>query len=55
MKKNYRLTYELLFTSDNEPSRFTIEFIYFDTLIEFLKITAKHQNIISFTMERITY
>lgn len=53
MKKNYKLTYELLFTNEIEPSRFTIEFIYFDTLIEFLKITAKHQHIISFTMEKL--
>lgn len=53
MKKNYKLTYEILFTSDNEPSRFTVEFIYFNTVIEFLKNTAKHQNLISFDVERI--
>lgn len=53
MKKNYKLTYEILFTSDNEPSRFTVEFIYFETLMEFIKNTAEHQNLISFTMERL--
>lgn len=53
MKKNYKLTYEILFTSEIEPSRYTVEFIYFDTLIEFLKNTAKHQNVTSFTMEKI--
>ena len=54
MKKRYRLTYEILFTSDNEPSRFTVDFIYFETLMEFLKNTANHQNLISFTMETLT-
>ena len=53
MKKNYILTYEILFTSDNEPSRYTVEFIYFETLMEFIKNTAKHQNLLSFTVERI--
>ena len=53
MNKNYKLTYEILFTSESEPSRYTVEFIYFETLMEFIKNTAKHQNLISFTMERI--
>lgn len=53
MKKNYKLTYEILFTTHNEPSRYTVEFIYFETLMEFINNTAKHQNLISFTMERL--
>ena len=53
MNKNYKLTYEILFTSDNEPSRFTVEFIYFETLMEFIKNTSNHQNLLSFTVERI--
>lgn len=53
MKKNYKLTYEILFTSDSEPTRYTVEFIYFETLMEFIKNTAKHQNLISFTFERL--
>ena len=53
MKKHYKLTYEILFTSDNEPSRYTVEFIYFETLMEFIKNTAKHQNLISFTFEKL--
>ena len=53
MKKNYKLTYEILFTSDSVPSRFTVEFIYFETLMEFIKNTAKHQNLLSFTVEKL--
>ena len=52
MNKNYKLSYEILFTSESEPSRYTVEFIYFETLVEFIKNTAKHQNLISFNMER---
>lgn len=53
MEKNYKLTYEILFTSENEPSRYTVEFIYFETLMEFIKNTAKHQNLLSFTVEKL--
>ena len=53
MNKNYKLTYEVLYTSENEPTRYTVEFIYFETLMEFIKNTAKHQNLISFTFEKL--
>ena len=53
MNKNYKLTYEVLYTSENEPSCYTVEFIYFETLMEFIKNTAKHQNLLSLTVERI--
>lgn len=53
MNKHYKLTYEILFTSESEPSRYTVEFIYFETLMEFIKNTAKHQNLISFTFEKL--
>ena len=53
MKKNYKLTYEVLYTSEIEPTRYTVEFIYFETLMEFIKNTAKHQNLLSLTVERI--
>jgi hypothetical protein len=53
MNKNYKLTYEVLYTSESEPTRYTVEFIYFETLMEFIKNTAKHQNLLSLTMERL--
>lgn len=53
MNKHYKLTYEILFTGESEPSRYTVEFIYFETLMEFIKNTAKHQNLISFTFEKL--
>lgn len=55
MKKQWKVTYEILFTSENEPSRYEVEFIYFETVMVFLKNTQKHQNLLSFTIERITY
>lgn len=53
MNKQYKLTYEILFTSESEPSRYTVEFIYFDTVLEFIKNTAKHQHLLSFTVEKL--
>lgn len=53
MEKNYKLTYEILFTSETEPSRYTVEFIYFETLMEFIKNTANHQNLLTFTVEKL--
>lgn len=53
MNKNYKLTYEVLYTSETEPSRYTVEFIYFETLMEFIKNTANHQNLLTFTVEKL--
>lgn len=53
MNKHYKLTYEIQFTGESKPRRYTIEFIYFETLMEFIKNTAKHQNLISFTFEKL--
>lgn len=51
--KQWKLTYEILFTGESEPSRYTVEFIYFETVMSFIRNTEKHQNLLSFTVERI--
>ena len=53
MKKQWKLTYEILYTSEKEPNRYTVEFLYYETLLEFLRMTERHQNLISFTVEKI--
>ena len=53
MKKQWKLTYEILYTSEKEPNRYTVEFLYYETVLEFLLMTERHQNLISFTVEKI--
>ena len=53
MKKNYKLTYEILFKSKNEPSRYILELNYFEMIMEYIKITEKNQNLLSFTVEKL--
>ena len=55
MYKQWKVTYEILFTSENEPSRFSAEFIYFETAMMFIKNTEVHQNLIFATIERISH
>ena len=51
--KQWKVTYEVLYTTDTEPTRYEVEFMYFDTIMLFFKNTEKHQNLLSFTVERI--
>lgn len=54
MKKEWKVTYHLLFEGENEPSKFSCEFYYIETAIEFLKRTAEHQTLLDFTVTRLT-
>lgn len=54
MNKQWKVTYEILFTSDNEPTRYEVEFLYFETAMMFIKNTEEHQNLIFVTIERIS-
>ena len=53
-KKQWRVTYHILFTSENEASEFTCDFYFIETLLDFLKRTAEHQNLLDFKVERLT-
>lgn len=55
MNKQWKVTYEILFTSDNEPTRYEVEFLYFETAMMFIKNTEVHQNLIFATIERISH
>ena len=54
MLKQWKVTYEILYTNDTEPTRYEFEFRYFETAMTVLRNTEKHQNLLSFTIERIT-
>ena len=51
--KNWRVTYEVLFVGNTQPTRTVVEFHYFETAIMFLKQTEKHQNVLFFNIEKI--
>lgn len=53
-KKQWRLTYHILFTAESEPSEFTCDFYFIETLLDFLKRTAVHQNLLDFKVQRLT-
>ena len=53
MTKQWRIHYEVLYSDELVPTRYTVDFIYFETVMNFLRNTEKHQNLISFTIERI--
>ena len=53
-KKQWKLTYHLLFECESEPSEFNCDFYYIETALEFLKRTAKHQNLLDFKVQRLT-
>jgi hypothetical protein len=52
-KKQWRVHYEVLYTGELTPALYTVDFIYFETVMIFLRNTEKHLNLISFTIERI--
>lgn len=53
-KKQWKVTYHLLFEAESEPSEFTCDFYYIETALDFLKRTAVHQNLLDFKVERLT-
>jgi hypothetical protein len=53
-KKQWKVTYHLLFEAESEPCEFTCDFYYIETALEFLKRTAEHQNLLDFKVERLT-
>ena len=52
-KKNWRVTYEVLFNGDTEPTRRVVDFHYFETALELVKRTEKHTNMLFANIERI--
>lgn len=52
--KQWEVTYHLLFEGESKPSEFTCDFYYIETALEFLKLTAQHQNLLDFKLERLT-
>ena len=40
-KKQWRVTYHILFTGESEPTEFTCDFYFIETLLDFLKRTAQ--------------
>ena len=53
LKKNWRVTYEVLFNGDTTPTRRVLEFHYFETAMEFVKRTEKHCNMLFANIEKI--
>lgn len=53
IKKNWRVTYEVLFQGDTQPTRRVIEFHYIETAIEFIKRTERHCNLLFANLENI--
>ena len=53
LMKNWRVTYEVLFNGDTEPTRRVSEFYYFETAMQLVKRTEKHCNLIFANIERI--
>lgn len=53
MKNQWRINYEVLYSDETEPTAYELEFIYFETAMNFLRNTEKHQNLISFSINRI--
>lgn len=53
MEKQWRVNYEVLYYDEIVPTKYTVNFIYFETVMNFLRNTEKHQNLISFNIERI--
>jgi hypothetical protein len=53
-KKEWKVTYHLLFAGESEPSEFSCDFYYFETALQFLKQTAEHQNLLDLKIESLT-
>lgn len=53
IKKNWRVTYEVLFNGDTTPTRRVLEFHYFETAMELIKRTEKHCNMLFANIEKI--
>lgn len=53
LKKNWRVTYEVLFNGDTTPTRRVLEFHYFETAVELVKRTEKHCNMLFANIEKI--
>ena len=52
-KKNWRVTYEVLFSGDTEPTRRVVEFHYFETAVELVQRTQRHLDLVFANIERI--
>lgn len=55
--KKWKLTYSVLYVWEDEPKNYTMEFIYLETLLRFIKDTEKDANqfLISFSVEKLDF
>lgn len=55
--KQWKLTYSVLYVWEDEPINYTMEFIYLETLLRFIKDTEKDANqlLISFSVEKLDF
>lgn len=55
--KKWKLTYSVLYVWEDVPRNYTMEFIYLETLLRFIKDTEKDTNqfLISFSVEKLDF
>lgn len=51
----WKLTYEILYANKKEPTKYELEFIFFESAMRYISLTEECQNLLSFTIERITH